>query len=182
MDSVLISDWLEGAVVAVAVAPPPSSGNDGGDGEFRTGSMKTAGRLDKESEGLILLTDDGSFSRLLCDLEFGLGKTYRAVVRGSRGCGGCVHGGAAVAAEDDDDDDDDAGRRRLAGAVSDIIRRRDAAGVLPVEDRGEGPGSGHGTAEDEDHNNNTTIKQCTGEGGADDDGGDRQLAVGGWWR
>ena len=102
-DSVLISDWLEGAVVAVA--PPPSSGNDGGGREFRAGSMKTAGRLDEESEGLILLTDDGSFSRLLCDPEFGLGKTYRVVVRGSCGCGGCVRGGAAAAAEDDDDDD-----------------------------------------------------------------------------
>ena len=125
--------------------------------------MKTVGGLDEESEGLILLADDGSFSRLLCDPEFGLGKTYRFVVRGSRGCGGCVRGGAAAAAEDDDDDD--AGRRRLAGAVSDMIRRRDAAGVLPVEDRGGGPGAGRGTAEDEDHNNNTTIKQCTGEGG-----------------
>jgi len=90
--------------------------------------MKTVGRLDEESEGLILLTDNGSFSRLLCDPEFGLGKTYRFVVGGSRGCGGCVRGGAAVAAEDDDDDD--AGRRRLAGAVSDMIRRRCAAGVL----------------------------------------------------
>ena len=137
--------------------------------------MKTVGRLDEESEGLILLTDDGSFSRLLCDPEFGLGKTYRVVVRGSRGCGGCVCGGAAAAAEDDDDDD--AGRRRLAGAVSDMIRRRDAAGVLPVEDRVGGPGAGRGTAEDEDHNNNTTIKHCTGEGGADDDSSNRQ---GGW--
>ena len=32
--------------------------------------------------------------------------------------------------------------------------------------------------DDEDHNNNTTIKQCMGERGADDDGGDRQLAFG----
>ena len=106
VDLVLISDWLEGAVVAVA--PPPSSGNNSGGREFRAGSMKTAGRLDEELEGLILLTDDGSFSRLLCDPEFGLGKTYRVVVRGScgcGGCGGCVRGGAAAAAEDDDDDD-----------------------------------------------------------------------------
>jgi hypothetical protein len=58
-----------------------------------------------------------------------------------------------------EDDDDDAGRRRLAGAVSDMIRRRDAAGVLPVEDRGGRPGAGRGTAEDEDHNSYTTIKQ-----------------------
>ena len=47
--------------------------------ERRAGSMKTVGRLDEESEGLILLADDGSFSRLLCDPEFGLGKTYRVV-------------------------------------------------------------------------------------------------------
>ena len=31
---------------------------------------------------------------------------------------------------------------------------------------------------DKDHKNNATIKQCTGEGGVDDDGGDRQLVVG----
>ena len=130
-DSVLISDWLEGAVVA----PPPSSssssrsdvrddgggGGDGGGGdtveEFRAGSMKTVGRLDEESEGLLLLTDDGSFSRLLCDPEFGLGKTYRVVVRGS-GYGGCVRGDAAT-----NTDDDAAARLRLAGAVSDMIHR-----------------------------------------------------------
>ena len=77
-----------------------------------------------------------------------------------------------------EDDDNDADRQRLAGAVSNMIQRRDDAGVLPVEDCGGGPGAGRGTAEDEDHNNNTTIKQCMGEGGADDDGGDRRLAVG----
>ncbi len=65
--------------------------------------MKAVGRLDEESEGLILLPDDGFFLRLLCYPEFGLGKTYRVVVRGSHGCGGCVRGGAAAAAKDDDD-------------------------------------------------------------------------------
>ncbi len=30
----------------------------------------------------------------------------------------------------------------------------------------------------EDHNNNTIIKECTGERGADNDGGNRQLAFG----
>jgi pseudouridine synthase len=46
-------------------------------------TIKTVGRLDEESEGMLLLTNDGSFSRLLCDPEFGLTKTYRVVVRGS---------------------------------------------------------------------------------------------------
>ena len=32
--------------------------------------------------------------------------------------------------------------------------------------------------DNEDHNSYTTIKQCTGERGANNDGGDRQLAVG----
>ncbi len=32
--------------------------------------------------------------------------------------------------------------------------------------------------ENEDLNSNTTIKQCMGERGANNDGGDRQLAVG----
>jgi 16S rRNA U516 pseudouridylate synthase RsuA-like enzyme len=121
-DSVLISDWLEGAV-------------DGGGGgrdaveEFRLGSMNTVGRLDEESEGLLLLTDDGSFARLLCDPEFGLGKTYRIVVRGS-GYGGCVRGDAAKTTTDDDA----AYRRRLAGVVSDMIHRG-AASTTGTEPR-----------------------------------------------
>ncbi len=48
---------------------------------------------------------------------------------------------------------------------------------------GRGGGGGDDTREDdndnnEDHNNNTTIKQCTGERGADNVGGDRQFAFG----
>ena len=48
---------------------------------------------------------------------------------------------------------------------------------------GRGGGGGDNTTEDnddndEDHNNNTTIKQCTGERGADNDGGDGQLVFG----
>ena len=48
-------------------------------------------------------------------------------------------------------------------------------------------GGGDDTTDDEDNNDNgnnednnsyTTIKQCTRERGANDDGGDRQLAVG----
>jgi hypothetical protein len=48
---------------------------------------------------------------------------------------------------------------------------------------GRGGGGGDDTRDnnnnkDEGHNNNTTIKQCTGEKGADDDGSDWQLAFG----
>jgi hypothetical protein len=48
---------------------------------------------------------------------------------------------------------------------------------------GIGGGGGDDTTDDdddddEDHNNNTTIKQCMGERGADNDGGNWQLAVG----
>jgi pseudouridine synthase len=71
-DSVLISDWLKGGLENIQECAR---------------MMKTVGRLDEESEGLLLLTDDGSFSRLLCDPEFGLEKTYRVVMRGSGDCG-----------------------------------------------------------------------------------------------
>ena len=51
---------------------------------------------------------------------------------------------------------------------------------------GRGGGGGDDTREDDDddndedhnNNNNTTIKRCTGERGADDDSGNRQLAFG----
>ena len=43
----------------------------------------TVDRLDEESEGLLLLTNDGSFSRLLCDPEFSLSKIYRIIAKGS---------------------------------------------------------------------------------------------------
>jgi len=66
LDSILISEWLENIV-----ALKSSRG------------LKTVGRLDEDSEGLLLLTDDGSFSRVLCDPESGFEKTYRVLVRGS---------------------------------------------------------------------------------------------------
>ena len=138
-DSVLISDWLEGAVVAVA--PPPSSssssssssrsdvGNDGGGGEFRAGSMKTVCRRG------IGGTDSFDGRRFLLEAALRSGIRTREDLPGRsegqprmRRMRPRRRGGP---------DDDDAGRRRLAGAVSDMIRRRDAAGVLPVEDRGE---------------------------------------------
>ncbi len=81
-DSVLISDWL--ARVFQATAVTSSSDSDAINNKSMShNSIKTVGRLDEESEGLILLTNDGSFSRLLCDPEFGLRKTYRVVVKGS---------------------------------------------------------------------------------------------------
>lgn len=107
-DAVLISEWL--ARIATAVddnidvlrSDLPSGDNPGAVCDRKQGAsgkaIKTVGRLDKESEGLILLTNDGSFSRLLCDPEFGLRKTYRVVVRGSAyhkmvaGAGHCPSG------------------------------------------------------------------------------------------
>lgn len=67
LDSILISEWLED----ISALKYPSR------------VLQTVGRLDEDSEGLLLLTDDGSFSRLLCDPEFGFEKTYRVIVRGS---------------------------------------------------------------------------------------------------
>ena len=73
----LISEWLESAIA--------NSGNAHEDNDATTCKsqkpIKSVGRLDEESEGLLLLTNDGSFSRLLCDPEFGLQKTYRVVAR-----------------------------------------------------------------------------------------------------
>lgn len=39
------------------------------------------GRLDKDSEGLLLLTDDGTFANLLTHPSGGVGKLYRVTVR-----------------------------------------------------------------------------------------------------
>lgn len=39
------------------------------------------GRLDKDSEGLLLLTDDGAFANLLTHPKNGVGKLYRVTVR-----------------------------------------------------------------------------------------------------
>ena len=75
-DSVLISDWL-----SQVFQEAQNVASDDDDNNHAT--IQTVGRLDEESEGMLLLTNDGSFSRLLCDPEFGLMKTYRVVVRGS---------------------------------------------------------------------------------------------------
>ena len=47
-----------------------------------TGAMlRPVGRLDKDSEGLLLLTDDGAFINLLTHPSGGVGKLYRVTVR-----------------------------------------------------------------------------------------------------
>ena len=87
-DSILISEWLSNVIHEHLNQSKRIFDNyattlkiNSFCGEAKT--IKTVGRLDEESEGLILLTNDGSFSRLLCDPEFGLHKTYRVVVKGS---------------------------------------------------------------------------------------------------
>jgi pseudouridine synthase len=127
-DSVLISEWLEGGVFASSF--PPTSSDDGGgeaDAKEWMGYMKTVGRLDEESEGLLLLTDDGSFSRLLCDPEFGLEKTYRVIVRGTANDVRYISTTMSDRLLCDDEDEDDDGNRRCrrlatAESVSDMIR------------------------------------------------------------
>ncbi len=42
------------------------------------------GRLDKDSEGLLLLTDYGAFANLLTHPSGGVGKLYRVTVRPAR--------------------------------------------------------------------------------------------------
>jgi len=99
-DSVLISEWFANVFMRGRSGEPEDSrrNDDPSIGDEKIvpdttklfheratnyNTIKAVGRLDEESEGLLLLTNDGSFSRLLCDPEFGLKKTYRVVVRGS---------------------------------------------------------------------------------------------------
>ena len=46
------------------------------------GRLKPVGRLDKETTGLLLLTDDGALAYRLTHPRYGVKKTYRAVVEG----------------------------------------------------------------------------------------------------
>jgi 23S rRNA pseudouridine2605 synthase len=47
------------------------------------GRIYTIGRLDAESEGLILLTNDGDFAQAMAHPKFGVPKTYAVLVRGN---------------------------------------------------------------------------------------------------
>lgn len=49
------------------------------------GRLFTVGRLDLDSEGLILLTNDGDFAQRLTHPSYGVPKTYQVVVRGRIG-------------------------------------------------------------------------------------------------
>jgi pseudouridine synthase len=46
------------------------------------GRLYTVGRLDAESEGLVLLTNDGDFAQSVAHPRFGVSKTYAVLVRG----------------------------------------------------------------------------------------------------
>ncbi len=46
------------------------------------GRIYTVGRLDAESEGLVLLTNDGDFAQAVAHPRFGVTKTYAVLVRG----------------------------------------------------------------------------------------------------
>ena len=46
------------------------------------GRLYTVGRLDAESEGLVLLTNDGIFAQSVAHPSFGVSKTYAVLVRG----------------------------------------------------------------------------------------------------
>lgn len=126
-DSVLISDWL------TSVFEKSRTGNNSNitfDTPCVTKAIKTVGRLDEESEGLLLLTNDGSFSRLLCDPEFGLRKTYRVVARGTVGLPSekCVH------------EKDQYSNRALAKKVAQMIEKGNEA-PLPFRKRAHSDGT-----------------------------------------
>lgn len=47
--------------------------------------LRPVGRLDADTEGLLLLSDDGSFINMMTHPRYHIGKTYRALVRGRLG-------------------------------------------------------------------------------------------------
>ena len=48
----------------------------------KAGRIFTVGRLDEDSSGLILLTNDGEFANLVAHPRYGVPKLYKVVVRG----------------------------------------------------------------------------------------------------
>ena len=48
-----------------------------------SGRLFAVGRLDKDSEGLLLLTNDGQFCNMLAHPRYGIPRTYHAVIRGN---------------------------------------------------------------------------------------------------
>ena len=50
--------------------------------DLDAGRIYTVGRLDEESRGLILLTNDGEFAQRIAHPRYGVPKTYRVVVQG----------------------------------------------------------------------------------------------------
>jgi 23S rRNA pseudouridine2605 synthase len=51
-------------------------------GDRNAGRLFTVGRLDEDSSGLILLTNDGEFANLVAHPRYGVPKLYKVVVRG----------------------------------------------------------------------------------------------------
>ncbi len=51
-------------------------------GDRRKGRIYTVGRLDEDSEGLVILTNDGEFANRVSHPRYGILKTYRVQVRG----------------------------------------------------------------------------------------------------
>ena len=77
------------------------------------GRVYTIGRLDAESEGLILLTNDGEFAQEMAHPKFGVPKTYAVLVRGAVDAAGIakVRGGVWLS------------EGRTSGAIVRIERR-----------------------------------------------------------